>query len=303
MRRILILPLLIGLGCVACGTEPSSDPVNATSTTSMIEDGPMRFDPLIHKSPGEHEIEIVVDGEPRSYKLVVPDSFDPDEPTAMVLAFHGWTMSPDQMVKGAWNLLSQESGFLLVAPAGLDSEWAVAHDEAEALSALPDSTATLTDFPAGDRDVLFASLVLSELNEYFLIDQSRVYVTGESLGGWMASRVACDLGGQIAALGATYNSVLYSESCPSSAPLGVVSVGHRRDTTHAISDALSSIEAWAEHNGCAPIPTDSQAADRVTLTAFEGCGENAEVRMYVHDIGWRGDADERQIWEFFTSSS
>ncbi|MGB7860672.1 MAG: hypothetical protein WBM90_09260, partial [Acidimicrobiia bacterium] len=197
--------LIFVLGCVACATEPSSDQVNASSTSSMIEDGPTTFDPFVHKSPGEHEIEIVVDGESRSYKLLVPDSFDPDQPSAMVLAFHGWTMSPDQMVRGAWHRLSQESGFLLVAPAGLDSEWAVAHDEAEALSALPDSTATLTDFPAGDRDVLFASLVLSELNEYFLIDQSRVYVTGESLGGWMASRVACDLGGQITALGATYN--------------------------------------------------------------------------------------------------
>ena len=42
------------------------------------------------------------------------------------------------------------------------------------------------------------------------MDADRVLVTGESMGGFMASRVACDLGDNFAALGPNYNSLLYS---------------------------------------------------------------------------------------------
>jgi polyhydroxybutyrate depolymerase len=260
-----------------------------------------RTDPRDYASPGTHDVTLSVRGAERTYSLLVPASYDGSAPVPLVLAFHGYTMSPTSIVYGAWAKLAEEHGFILAAPAGIDTEWAVATDDAEAQSALPNSDADLAEFPTGDRDVIFAAAVLADVTEYLLVDQDRILVTGESLGGFMASRVACEMGEAFAALGPTLNSLLYSAPCPTDHAVAVISVGHLLDTTHAVVDAETAAAGWASHNGCGTTIDETMPDDLVTGYAYTSCPASAPVSLVIHDRRWADDADEQVIWSFFTS--
>jgi len=273
----------------------------ACAQGSPAESAGGRADPRDYGTPGVHEITLSVRGADRTYSLLVPASYDGSAPVPLVLAFHGYTMSPNAVVYGAWAKLAEEYGFILAAPAGIDAQWAVATDQAEAAAALPNSEVDLAEFPTGDRDVIFAAAVLADVTEYLLVDQDRILVTGESLGGFMASRVACEMGEAFAALGPTLSSLLYSTPCLTDDGVAVISVGHLLDTTHAVADAETAAAAWAAHNGCGSTIDESMPEDLVTAYAYTSCPAAAPVSLVIHDRRWADDADERVIWEFFTS--
>lgn len=294
-RAVSALILIFAVGCSGEGVVSGDTP--ASSTTAALSPAVSKLDPTEYAQPGIHEVTLDVDGASRTYELLVPSSYDGTNPVPLVLAFHGYTMNPSQMVHGAWGLLAEEQGFVLAAPLGLDNQWAVAHDDTEAQSALPRSEVDLATFPVGDRDVAFAGAVLADVGEYLLVAPGQVYVTGVSLGGFMASRVACDLGEYFAGLGPTLNSLLYSQPCSTSRHLAVISVGHELDTTHSVEDARTAAAAWARHNGC-DTETQEESIDKITRTDFS-CAVGDAVTMVVHDYGWSGDSAERVIWEFF----
>lgn len=258
------------------------------------------MDPTDYATPGVHEVTLPIDGVDRVYELLVPASYDGSKPVPLVLAFHGFTMTPSQMIRGSWGELAEEYGFVLAAPAGLDKQWAVAQTEEEAAVQLPTSEVDLARHPKGDQDVLFAAGVLADVTEFLRVDSDRIFVTGESLGGFMASRVACELGEHFAGLGPNYNSLLYSQPCSTDVDFAVVTVGHAQDSVHTIEDAEAAALLWAQHNGCKDgDPVRSEFGENIERAEFESCPPDTPVVMVVHEYSWAGEADERVIWETF----
>lgn len=189
--------------------------------------------------PGSHVIAIDVGGVEREYTLLIPESIDQSSPAPLVIGFHGWGGNAESIIGSVqqWGAAAEEHGFLLVAPHGLPgtffgsegSEWAVlrSEDELEAFRARSDYGPEfvyeyfydeLAEFSKGDRDVEFTAAILEQTSSFLPVDTDRIFVTGFSLGGWMASRVACDLGDRIADLAPTFHSLLISLPCTSQAP-------------------------------------------------------------------------------------
>ncbi|MGH8245909.1 MAG: alpha/beta hydrolase family esterase, partial [Gammaproteobacteria bacterium] len=122
----------------------------------------------------------------RSYILHVPPSFDPDQPVAVVLIFHGGGGNADNAVRmTGFNGQSDESGFLAVYPNGSGR--------------LGDLVLT---WNGGDccgyaqehnvDEVGFLRALLTDLNSSVRVDASRVYATGMSNGAIFAYRLACE---------------------------------------------------------------------------------------------------------------
>jgi poly(3-hydroxybutyrate) depolymerase len=299
-RRRFALLATLALATSAC-SDLSATPTAAPSGSDVPASRGLTLQPDEYAVPGIHEVALTIQGTERSYSLLVPESYDPSERTPLVLAFHGYTMSPTQMVFGSWGGIAEEFGFLLAAPAGLDARWAVARTEAEAAAALPNSLVDLSEQPTGDRDVALAAAVVADVAEYLNVDQDRIFATGVSLGGYMASRVVCEIGEHFAALGPTLNSLLYAAPCPTQRRPAVASVGSALDSTHAVVDAQTAAAAWAEHNRCSGDWRESPHERSVTLREYEDCGDDAPIVMYVHEFSWAGDSAERLLWEFFSS--
>lgn len=128
------------------------------------------------------EESITIRGRVRSFRLVVPGTTLLNQPSPLVIAFHGLGDSKERMA-GYTRLdkLAEEKAFILVYPNALASFWPI----------VPQL--------AGDDVALFDSLRASIAARYN-VDLARVYLIGNSNGAYFAHLVAAHRSEQVAAV-------------------------------------------------------------------------------------------------------
>jgi poly(3-hydroxybutyrate) depolymerase len=155
-------------------------------------------------------------GQPRSYIVYVPPSYDPAQPAPLVVALHG---RPHNGAGFAYlldlNRVAADNGFIAVYPDGFQEEW----------NYVRDITPGYEDW--GVDDVEFLSFLIDDLSQDLNIDRTRLYATGFSNGGFMTQRLACEPDTPFAAFG-VFGATLYPEfeELCSSAPLRPILLMH-----------------------------------------------------------------------------
>lgn len=253
---------------------------------------------------------ITVDGVVRSYLLHVPATYQPGAP--LVLALHGGAGSARQFSRGnQLTDLSDQAGFILVYPDGLDRSW---NDSREIGSR------------TSHDDVGFIRALIDQLSSEYSIDSRRVFVTGVSNGAMMSYRLACELADKIRAIAPVVGNlpVTLAQTCAPSQPValhmivgtndplvpyeggGVGFFGGRGDVLSAPATAAQ----WASYNGCAAEPTVTQQSDLIEVTTYAGCQAPVEMLTVIgggHDWYGRTTRANNQIdastsvWAFFSS--
>ncbi|MGB8858479.1 MAG: PHB depolymerase family esterase [Ilumatobacteraceae bacterium] len=312
-RRSLLLPLVAVLG-VACASAATGGPATAAPDTTVPDTtvpaattaAPAGTDSTAHATaiaptvgsvaPAVPAIGTVVertivtpDGRSRRYRVYVPSRV-PDGPLPLLLAFHGGTGWGAQFEKNSgFDELAEANGFLVAYPDGV--------------GAGVDESANRT-WNGGDccgaaarkqvDDVAFVSTLLDTLEGDYSIDLSRVFAAGHSNGGILAYRLACELSERIVAVGLQSGSMEIAD-CSPSAPVSLLHIhgtddsnlpidGGRGADTIADVDFHSprdSVQAFATADGCRPEPVVAVDANNpdLTVSAWPGCGEGAEVRF------------------------
>ena len=128
-------------------------------------------------------------GEVRRYFLYVPADLS-DEPVPLVIVLHGGDQTLDETLRHApaqWMQLAVRDKFIVVYPAGRNRHWHDCRDDNQGSDA---------------DDVGFINALINELSISYAVDSRRIYATGESNGGMMCFRLACELSDRIAAVGA-----------------------------------------------------------------------------------------------------
>jgi poly(3-hydroxybutyrate) depolymerase len=112
---------------------------------------------------------IDVQGVPRHYRLVIPDSLDGQTPAPVLFAFHGAGDTPEEMARYTdLDQLAASEGFYLVYPQGRHLSW---------------PPMILADNPEYvNRDLVFFDALCDALSERYRVDERRVYATGLSQG-------------------------------------------------------------------------------------------------------------------------
>ncbi len=272
-------------------TTATTVPPVTTSTTAVAGS----------PSPGCADPEPAVDGRrtmqsggfERSYLLNLPPASD--APAPLVLSWHGFgSNAVEQVLYTGLGQAGPARGYVVATPEGLGdpARWNV-----------------LGDPPTGaPDDLLFASDLLDELGSRLCLDLDRVYSTGMSNGAVVSSRLACVLGGRIAAI-APVAGVIPPVAC--TGPVPVLAFHGTADTTTpyeggpvggdaAVANAgvgfpavPDSMAAWAALDGCAPAPESEEAAPQVRLLRFD-CPSGRDVASYVVEGGghtWPGAID------------
>lgn len=163
MNRLLIATLLFASGACVAFLVLREGPLNAVVRT--------------------HELR--VDGETRSYRIVVPQAAS--TPTPIVFAFHGIGDSPESMAAySQLDRLAADNGFILVYPAAQNAMWSTTNVDPASLDANP--------------DVRFFDELLSHLASDYEIDSDRVYLAGMSNGASFVQLLAVARPNQIAGL-------------------------------------------------------------------------------------------------------
>lgn len=124
---------------------------------------------------------------PRTHILYVPNSYDPSEPTPLVLVLHGRPSNGFSMVYiTEMNTVAEKEGFIAVYPHGVQQEWNY-----------PRGVAMYGSGEVDDTEFLLS--LIDDLSIDLNIDQTRLYVTGFSNGGFMTHRLTCEASDRFAA--------------------------------------------------------------------------------------------------------
>lgn len=269
--------------------------------------------------PGNHTRVVVSDCRPRSFIIYVPRGYNPNCPTPVVLALHGFTATGRMMMRYTdLNDKADQCGFIVVYPFG---------------GPLAFNTGGVT-FRHCTDDVAFIDRLLDKLPSMVNVDRCRVYACGLSNGGMMSYRLACQLSNRIAAIASVSGPMTKIDCCPCR-PVPILHFhgtcdpevpmdGPRKGDKSLIQfySVPETMARWVTYNGCPTEPVVEAMPDRcpdcttVTRTTWgPGCC-CSEVVLYTICGGghtWPGkkppakflgaatyDIDATDIiWDFF----
>lgn len=233
----------------------------------------------------------------RSFRYYVPSSYSPDTPMPLVIALHG---RPDNSIGISqiteFSIFAEENDFIAVYPDGVNQQgWAVVN-------------------PAID-DLNFFDAMLDDLIQDLNVDESRIYMTGFSNGGFMTQRVACSAPERFAAF-AVVGATLFPEYevfCGDSDAAPFIFIHGTSDLSvpwegdiiqnpdgsfFASYPIQATVAFWAERNSCDQVseveiiePQGDNPQSRVVIHTFQGCADETPLFLYEIENGghnWPG---------------
>jgi polyhydroxybutyrate depolymerase len=225
-----------------------------------------------------------VGGMDRTYRLYTPPDSEDAGPVPLVLALHGSGNSAESLVDSSeLDQAADAGGFIVAYPEALGRIW---------------NGGFCCTNGRGDpsADVRFLDQVITDVTAVRRIDEGRIYAVGFSGGGMMAYRLACDLAGRFAGVGAIAASMVLDD-CRPARPVSVIAVHGTADevvpyqggriqggATKPAPPPLAVAERWAELDACADART-SDVRDTVATVTWSQCGGGTEVRLVTVEGG------------------
>lgn len=196
---------------------------------------------------------ISVDGISRTFVVYQPPGVNPGQKLPLIISMHGRLGTGEGQMRFAdFRPLADRDKFLVVCPNGIDRSW--------------NDGRNTPAHKKGVNDVKFIDeLITYTINRYHA-DPKRVYVTGMSNGGFMASRLACQLYNRIAAVAVVAASMDkdmdYTPQHPIPAmyiqgtadPLVPFSGGAMKGAGGEIYSHEDILRTWARTDGCRQAP-------------------------------------------------
>jgi polyhydroxybutyrate depolymerase len=227
--------------------------------------------------------------EARPYGLKVPAGYGASTPTPLVLLLHGYTGSGFGQAQYFGMLMdADQHGYLLAYPDGTEDP------RGNRFWNATDACCNFYGSPVDDVAYLVA--VLDDVEAHYSVDLKRVYVVGHSNGGFMAHRLACDIGQRLAAAVSLAGSTWPDpDRCSAPAPVNVLQIHGDRDQTifyggtSAYPSAERTLAIWAQKNRCAgtldpatpDLDLDVQIPGAETLaSSYGGCPAGGSVDLW-----------------------
>lgn len=262
----------LGIGCESEGGPHTSATPNGDDDDdspgadgSAVEggEGDGSTPPRACAAPGTsgYSLETVTsNGQPRTYGLFVPASYDASVALPVIFAFHGdGEQGVDMRAAGLEEASS--GGAIVVYPNGNNVTW------------------DLETPPGENADYAFFDDLLADVGTKVCVDASRAFVFGMSRGGFFANQLGCFRGDKIRGLVAHSGGGPYSNdpgdfdddgtfnACTTPAPAALVIHG-TADTDVLPASGEKSARYWRVKNGCGDSlnPTDPSPC-----VAYAGC--------------------------------
>jgi polyhydroxybutyrate depolymerase len=157
------------------------------------------------------------------------------------------------------------------------------------------------DDAMGDADVKTVTALLQGALATGCFDPSRVSIVGLSNGAGFATRMACKLPGQFAAVVSVAGGYKALDPCPPQERASFLAIhgsadqivpynGKKPDRRGNVPNYAAG---WAQRDGCATTPATLHPRHLVTRLVFGGCPEGMRVevlRLSGTDHGWPGAA-------------
>jgi len=204
------------------------------------------FTSAVFAQPQQKSEEMLVDGTTRKFTTYIPVVTDKDYKMPLVISLHGGFASP----KGQFHLadfrpLADRDKFIIVCPASKH----IFHDGKD---------------NGGIDDVKFTDQIITYVINVYHADPHRVYITGISNGGFLTSRLACELSKRIAAIAVVAATMDEGEGYTPVRPMPVIYMHGSKDPLFTAKGGKffgkkfysfdRVLKEWANIDQCNPVP-------------------------------------------------
>jgi poly(3-hydroxybutyrate) depolymerase len=201
-----------------------------------------------------------VNGLQRSYIVTLPSNYDANQPHKLIFVWHGrgGTAQQTAITWGYHGIRPQADGTaIFVAGQGIE-----------------DGQGRIGWGHASDIPVVEA--MIDKLTGLYCVDESRIYSSGHSYGGYMSNRVGCLLGSRFRAITPVMGGGPQFGARPPSCTGKVASwITHgRNDTVVQFSQGQESRDYWRTANGCDETSTETGVGECVS---YDNCDDGYPV--------------------------
>ena len=220
---------------------------------------------------------ITHDGIERTYILYVPDTYNADQAAPLLFNFHGYgSTAMEQMVYGDFRPIADTAGFLIIHPQGTadylgNNHWNVGWGGSTV------------------DDVGFINSLIDSISTNYNIDETRIYTTGMSNGGFMSYLLACELSDRFAAIASVAGSMTngQTESCNAQHATPIMEIHGTADDvvpyngTPLFISIPEVLNHWVAFNDCNESPTIIEMPD-------VDPNDGSTVKKYIYAQGNSG---------------
>jgi len=243
--------------------------------------------------PSEQKtINLTVDGNARSFIVYLPTGYNNAGKMPLIFAIHGGSGTPEGMINIAnFKPIADRDKVVLVYPAGIQNNW-------------NDGRPT-TPNQLGINDVSFFNQMCDYMINNYSVEGTKIYATGISNGGFMSSRLGCELSNRIAAIAvdaATIEATTISPNCNPGRSMPVIYIHGTSDpfvpftggqmtaggtAGGTVLSHFQAIDKWVTINGCNTTPTITDLRDiandgtTIKQRVYSGGINGSEVVSYV----------------------
>jgi polyhydroxybutyrate depolymerase len=207
----------------------------------------------IHAQPQQKDEEMAVDGMKRKFTTYIPAVTEKNYKMPLIISLHGGFASP----KGQFHLadfrpIADKDKFLVICPASKH----IFHDGKD---------------NKGIDDVKFIDQIIAYAINTYHADPERIYVTGISNGGFLTSRLACELSNKIAAIAVVAATMDIGEGYAPVKPMPVIYMHGSKDPVFSGKGGKffgrrfysfdQVLKVWADLDKCDPNPIITNISD------------------------------------------
>lgn len=222
----------------------------------------------------------------RQYLEYVPSSYTGSQPVPLVICLHGLGDNMTNFSGIGMHLLADSAQFITLYPQAVASPYGTAWNSGASIYGI-----TLN---GTIDDVGFIGALIDSTAALYNIDPAKVYVCGFSMGGFMANRLACQLGTRIAATASVAGTIGTSCNCNPFRPIPVAHFHGTADSTVYYTgnlygnDAEALVDYWVQFDGADAVPVHTAlpdvALDGMTVDLYKYLNGNQGSEVYFYKV-------------------
>lgn len=223
----------------------------------------------------------------RRVYVYAPNNIQANRP--LLISMHGRGQDVNYQKEHAqWELVADTANFVVAYPQGNNNSWDI----------------------SGSSDLKYLVNVIKKVSEEYQIDETRVYLSGFSMGGMMTYHAMNNISDYFAAF-APVSGYLFGSTTPNPSirPLPLMHTHGTSDDVVNYNGVTSVIDAWQKHNNCQAKET-SKINNCATRTTYSGgdCGADVVLNSLPNKGHWHSNDEacmhsSREIWRFVSRYS
>ena len=233
--------------------------------------------------PGMKRCDLKHDNLDRFYYVYTPSNLDSNESIPVLFAFHGYGSSAMRHLNYTnYFPLADSNNFIVIYPQGATTATLSTHWNVGGWT----SKSTIDDLD-------FVDTVINLLKDKIQIDETRIYSSGMSNGGYMGYHLACNLSSKFAAIASVTGSMTNDtfNECDPTHPTPILQIHGLLDFIvpydgNAGSKSIPDvINYWVNYNSCNLDPETLIKYDDYSLVVYEtysDCLNDVNVKLILH---------------------